>query len=142
MVVGILGILKAGGAYVPLDPSYPSERLAFMLRDSRPRPPHPGAPGRRAAHPERAAVLLDAEWDLIAVQPEHAPNAPVLPDNLAYVIYTSGSTGTPKGTLLHHRGLCNTALASIQTHQLTLLTASCSSPPSASPPSPTSSAPC
>ena len=33
MVVGLLGILKAGGAYVPLDPSYPSERLAFMLRD-------------------------------------------------------------------------------------------------------------
>ena len=34
MVVGLLGILKAGGAYVPLDPSYPSDRLAFMLRDS------------------------------------------------------------------------------------------------------------
>lgn len=34
MVVGLLGILKAGGAYVPIDPSYPSERLAFMLRDA------------------------------------------------------------------------------------------------------------
>ncbi|MFL6234239.1 MAG: condensation domain-containing protein, partial [Thermoanaerobaculia bacterium] len=35
MVVAILGVLKAGGAYVPLDPAYPSERLAFMLEDSR-----------------------------------------------------------------------------------------------------------
>src|SRR5438445_1676887 len=35
MLVGLLGILKAGGAYVPLDPAYPSERLAFMLADSR-----------------------------------------------------------------------------------------------------------
>ena len=35
MVMGLLGILKAGGAYLPLDPSYPSERLAFMLEDSR-----------------------------------------------------------------------------------------------------------
>ena len=35
MIVGLLGILKAGGAYVPLDPSYPKERLAFMLEDSR-----------------------------------------------------------------------------------------------------------
>src|SRR5262249_52405997 len=35
MVVGLLGILKAGGGYVPLDPSYPSQRLAFMIRDSR-----------------------------------------------------------------------------------------------------------
>src|SRR6202163_3699266 len=35
MVVGALGILKAGGAYVPLTPSYPSERIAFMLHDTR-----------------------------------------------------------------------------------------------------------
>ena len=35
MVIGLLGILKAGGAYVPLDPSYPQERLAFMIEDSR-----------------------------------------------------------------------------------------------------------
>jgi amino acid adenylation domain-containing protein len=35
LLVAVLGILKAGGAYVPLDPSYPKERLAFMLEDSR-----------------------------------------------------------------------------------------------------------
>ena len=34
MIVGLLGILKAGGAYVPLDPAYPSERLAFILKDT------------------------------------------------------------------------------------------------------------
>ncbi|HZI05029.1 MAG TPA: amino acid adenylation domain-containing protein, partial [Archangium sp.] len=121
MVVGILGILKAGGAYVPLDPSYPADRVAFMLRDSL----TPILLTQEHLADElpvqsELLVLLDAEWDtFIAAQPEHSPNAPVLPDNLAYVIYTSGSTGTPKGTLLHHRGLCNTALASIHTHQLT-----------------------
>src|SRR5271169_5701925 len=36
MVVGLIAILKAGGAYAPLDPGYPAERLAFMLKDSRP----------------------------------------------------------------------------------------------------------
>ena len=35
MVIGLLGILKAGAAYVPLDPEYPTERLKFMLEDSR-----------------------------------------------------------------------------------------------------------
>jgi amino acid adenylation domain-containing protein len=36
MVTGLLAILKSGGAYVPLDPTYPKERLAFMLEDSKP----------------------------------------------------------------------------------------------------------
>ncbi|MCK5574110.1 MAG: AMP-binding protein, partial [Bacteroidetes bacterium] len=35
MIIGMLGILKAGGAYVPLDPSYPRDRLAVMIADSR-----------------------------------------------------------------------------------------------------------
>ena len=34
MVVAALGIMRAGGAYLPLDPAYPSERLAFMLKDA------------------------------------------------------------------------------------------------------------
>ncbi|HEU5132519.1 MAG TPA: condensation domain-containing protein, partial [Pyrinomonadaceae bacterium] len=51
MVVALLGILKAGGAYVPLDPNYPSERLAFMLKDA------------------RVNVLLTQEW-LLSSLPE------------------------------------------------------------------------
>ena len=35
MMVALLGILKAGGAYLPLDPAYPSQRLSFMVRDSK-----------------------------------------------------------------------------------------------------------
>ena len=35
LFVGVLGVLKAGAAYVPFDPTYPRERLAFMLEDSR-----------------------------------------------------------------------------------------------------------
>ncbi|MFL5348129.1 MAG: amino acid adenylation domain-containing protein, partial [Hyalangium sp.] len=109
LVVAILGVLKAGGAYVPLDPSYPSERLAFMLRDAR----IPVLLTQEHLADElpvqsELLVLLDAEWDtLIAAQPEHAPDVPVLAENLAYVIYTSGSTGRPKGVMLEHLGLVN-----------------------------------
>ena len=35
MVISVYGILKAGGAYVPLDPEYPTERIAFMIEDTR-----------------------------------------------------------------------------------------------------------
>ncbi|WP_164003093.1 AMP-binding protein, partial [Pyxidicoccus caerfyrddinensis] len=115
LVVSILAVLKAGGAWLPLDPSYPTERLAFMLRDARP----PVLLTQEKLADElpvqsELLALIDSEWDsLISRQPTHAPDVRVLPDNLAYVIYTSGSTGRPKGTLLRHLGLCNTARETI-----------------------------
>jgi amino acid adenylation domain-containing protein/FkbH-like protein len=108
LIVGLLGILKAGGAYVPLDPSYPSERLAYMLTDTRARvlltetrlaaalPPHDARP-----------VLIDADWSQIATRPTSAVGGDVAPSQLAYVIYTSGSTGRPKGAMITHEGLTN-----------------------------------
>ncbi|MGB8956388.1 MAG: condensation domain-containing protein, partial [Tumebacillaceae bacterium] len=35
MAVAVLGVLKAGGAYVPIDPSFPQERKAYMLSDTK-----------------------------------------------------------------------------------------------------------
>ena len=109
MAVGLLGVLKAGAAYVPLDPSYPSERLAFMLRDSlSPLLLTQSHLADELPVQNELLVLLDSEWDsLISLQPTHAPVVPSLPDSLAYVIYTSGSTGRPKGAMLSHRGVVN-----------------------------------
>ncbi|WP_164021359.1 non-ribosomal peptide synthetase, partial [Pyxidicoccus trucidator] len=117
LVVGMLGILKAGGAFVPLDPAYPPERLAFMLEDS-------GAPllltqeslADDLPAEGKLVVRIDGEQHLIERMPEEDPEPVVGADGLAYVIYTSGSTGRPKGTLLHHRGLGNTALTAGRAH--------------------------
>ncbi|WP_045764828.1 AMP-binding protein, partial [Xanthomonas albilineans] len=108
-VVAVLATLKAGAAYVPLDPELPSERLAFLLEDSRPRAVltctdlQDHLPASRAML--RVSVLT---LDDIAETQHDDPGAPdvpgLCPDNLAYVIYTSGSTGQPKGTLLTHAG--------------------------------------
>ncbi len=107
MIVGILGILKAGGAYVPLDTSYPRERLAFILEDTkapvllteqRLLEDLPGAASR--------VVCLDSDWPEIAARgAAHNPAADVDLDNACYVIYTSGSTGQPKGVLICHRSV-------------------------------------
>lgn len=35
-VLAVWAIAKAGAAFVPMDPSYPSERISYMLDDSRP----------------------------------------------------------------------------------------------------------
>ncbi|HEV2757814.1 MAG TPA: amino acid adenylation domain-containing protein, partial [Actinomycetota bacterium] len=106
LIVALLAVLKSGGVYVPLDPDYPSERLAFMLRDS-------GA----------AVVLTDSGLDedaaAIARRPDHNPRVAVTAGGGAYVIYTSGSTGTPKGVVVEHGSLAGHCLALADHYALT-----------------------
>ncbi len=108
MLTAILGVLKSGAAYIPLDLSYPTERLGYMIENSR----------ALALLSHRAAkdslplsgpqvIWLDTDWEEIAKETSKNPENSVLPENLAYVIYTSGSTGKPKGTLITHNGLRN-----------------------------------
>lgn len=104
LVVGVLGILKAGGAYVPLDPSYPAERLAYMLEDSRARLVLSREELAQAL-PKGVRVVTVAMAEEGDVGGEVAGGA--LPENLAYVLYTSGSTGKPKGVSVTHRSLVN-----------------------------------
>ncbi len=108
MLVGLLGILKAGGGYVPLDPTYPAERLAFMLKDTK-------APvlltqqallERLPAH-QAQVLCLDTDWNQIEQQPDANLHCISTIDNLAYAIYTSGSTGYPKGAMIRHGALLN-----------------------------------
>ncbi len=108
MVVGLLAVLKAGGAYVPLDPAYPSDRLAFMLKDS----------GSNIVLTERNlrgklplgeahVIALDTERSDLDIEDDTNTGAATTRDHLAYVIYTSGSTGKPKGVQVTHGGLAN-----------------------------------
>ncbi len=108
LVVGALGVLKAGGAYVPMDTSYPKERLAFMLEDTR--SPVLLTQARlveRLPACQARLVCLDADWGAIAQEPDENPVSGSGLGNLAYVIYTSGSTGKPKGVQIEHNGLLN-----------------------------------
>jgi len=133
MVIGLLGVLKAGAAYVPLDPAYPKERLTFILEETQARalltqqrlvaelvedrdskPVLSDAEGiedrdcrSSILHPRIQVVCLDADWKVIAREPEKNPLSAVTADNLAYVIYTSGSTGKPKGVMIQQRSLVN-----------------------------------
>jgi amino acid adenylation domain-containing protein len=113
MMIGLLGILKAGGAYLPLDQSYPRERLAYMLEDTR--APlivtRASAAGALTGH-DAQVVRIDADWAAIAEQPAaSAPETGVRADNLAYVMYTSGSTGKPKGVGIVHYNISRLVLS-------------------------------
>ncbi|KMJ45031.1 hypothetical protein AB204_11225 [Xenorhabdus khoisanae] len=115
MVVGLLAILKAGGAYVPLDPAYPTERLAYMLRDSAPvalltQTTLADTLNHAVPAAGYTTVLLDAPQVCLSEQPTHNPDTQSLElasHHLAYVIYTSGSTGLPKGVEMPLAALSN-----------------------------------
>lgn len=112
MVVAVLGIMKAGAAYVPIDPTYPKERIAYMLSDSR--------ATIVLTHSPLAELLTDTDYtgevaDLPALLLSSADDlinryTPIYdPEALAYVIYTSGTTGKAKGVMVEHRHYVNTA---------------------------------
>ncbi|MEU9866160.1 amino acid adenylation domain-containing protein, partial [Streptomyces sp. NPDC047971] len=110
MIAAILGVWKAGAGYLPIDPAQPTDRIAYMLRDS------------RAALALTTEEILDelpagrsrlvaiddsfVEMQLAAASVER-PGRSVASESLAYVIYTSGSTGQPKGVAVTHGGLAN-----------------------------------
>ncbi|WP_256641415.1 amino acid adenylation domain-containing protein, partial [Streptomyces murinus] len=122
LVVSELAVLKAGAAFLPIDPNYPTERIAFMLRDAAPAQvisASEHADVLRAL--DRPALVLDGPLTASAVAARPASD-PCTPDggplahvaNPAYVIYTSGSTGTPKGVVVTHAGIANLAAAQIE----------------------------
>ena len=107
MIVALIGIMRAGAGYVPLDPTNPSDRLQYILADSR-----------------AVAVIVDAQTT--ALIGEDSPTTHVfLPEreawtsrsdepiidtpyddtSVAYVIYTSGTTGQPKGVVVERGNL-------------------------------------
>lgn len=108
VIVGLLAILKAGAAYVPLDPAAPQERLAYVLSDAGVRvlltmQKLSGRVPEREMH----VISLDADRDLIALEPDENLSLHVPSESLAYIIYTSGSTGRPKGVMIQQRAVLN-----------------------------------
>ena len=103
----MLAVLKAGGAYVPLDPSYPRDRLAFMLDDTR--APLVLTQSDLAGQLPAGVVAVPLDWiDPELAGAEAGPVDPVGDErDVAYVIYTSGSTGRPKGVVVRHAPVVN-----------------------------------
>ncbi len=115
LVVAWLAVLKSGAAYLPIDPAYPSDRMNYILTDSR---PVAAVTNRETADKAPASlpqVVIDeielddssrlAGADILDVERRGS----VFSTSLAYVIYTSGSTGKPKGVAVNHHNIMNLA---------------------------------
>ncbi|MGZ4164749.1 MAG: non-ribosomal peptide synthetase, partial [Tumebacillaceae bacterium] len=105
MIVSIMAILKAGGAYLPIDPELPTERIRFLLEDSRTQV----LLAMRDALQGQEFDIQTFELDDLALDSGPADNLDVVgtPSDLAYLIYTSGTTGKPKGVMVEHRQAFN-----------------------------------
>ena len=105
LVPSIVGALTAGATYVPLDPSFPPDRLAFMIEDSRVSTiVTTRAVAARMVEATKATPLLCLDEPFVAAAAAHPG---LRADEDAYVIYTSGSTGKPKGVCVPHRTVVN-----------------------------------
>ncbi|MDO9025799.1 non-ribosomal peptide synthetase, partial [Zwartia sp.] len=123
LFIAILAVLKAGAAFLPLDPTYPSNRLAYILQDSRAKcvlsvgslyeTLEMAIDTTLPALIDLDDQILDIRLSMLSGTPitQQERLQPLAPDSLAYLIYTSGSTGLPKGVCITHRTAVNLAFA-------------------------------
>ncbi|WP_431952930.1 amino acid adenylation domain-containing protein [Nocardia lijiangensis] len=106
-VLAVWAVTKSGAAYLPIDPTYPTERITYMMTDSK------AAIGLTMAS-VRSQLPDDIDWltpddidEACSAQPISDPERTTVlrPQHPAYLIYTSGSTGVPKGVTVTHGGL-------------------------------------
>lgn len=105
-IVAQLAVLKAGGVFVPLNPSHPSDRIGWMLKNSKPKLLLTESAIRHRLRTGRRKVLILDE--LASRLRRFSPTnlkIKLPPDQPAYIMYTSGSTGRPKGVIVPHIGI-------------------------------------
>jgi amino acid adenylation domain-containing protein len=117
LIIILLAVMKAGATYVPMEPDYPSDRLAFITRDS-------GITlivTSKTNFPisDRLQVLNLARLMELSVAESSDPiDLASSPESIAYIIYTSGSTGRPKGVAVPHQNVLSLIAATRENFEL------------------------
>jgi len=106
----ILAVIETGAAFLPLDLSYPSDRLAFMLEDAKPRLVIADKSSKSLLGKDALLFLFDEMADTSGEVRDLSADQALTPQHPAYVLYTSGTTGRPKGVVVSHAAIVNRIL--------------------------------
>ena len=104
IVVTILGILKSGHTYMPIDPEYPTERINFMLENSKTNLLITNESFSKKINYTGNYIYFEK---LLFDESIENLNISIPYDKHCYIMYTSGSTGTPKAVTINHYNVLN-----------------------------------
>ena len=105
-IVAIMAILKTGNGYIPIEPSFPKERIAYMLQESK---------ADAVITEEEFRTLFGNSVPVYCLEEDtmnqlgdfkcqlYYPSE----EDTVYVLYTSGSTGEPKGVMVSNKNVIN-----------------------------------
>lgn len=105
LLVSIWAILKLGASYMPMYIGYPSDRLNYMLTNSKAKILITNS-HLDSLFGDFNKIVIDSV-DTIKNLENFNVDYNISPDNNAYIIYTSGTTGKPKGVKVSHKNLIN-----------------------------------
>lgn len=105
IVVTILAILKSGHTYMPIDPEYPTERINFMLENSKTKLLITNKTFHKKIDYKNDCIYFE---DLVFTD-DNIKNLKIsIPyEKHCYIMYTSGSTGIPKAVTINHYNVLN-----------------------------------
>lgn len=105
LYVSILAVVKIGAGYIPITPNTPSDRVAFILAESKAQFCITDFLIAEELNISDSLQLINLDRENFDRYPSIDTPSPNKGDNIAYVVFTSGSTGKPKGVLVTHHNL-------------------------------------
>ncbi len=107
-LIGMLATLRAGGGYLPLDPTLPQGRIAFLLKDARPRVLLAQRRWGWRLRSTSATVLdLDPQVVDLTADDDEAPSPRAAGHHAAYAVYPAGAHPSLQQVVVPRRALAD-----------------------------------